>query len=77
MGSRGKALGQRSEGLGHFIFSDTNFLTKLSHKLGIIRLKYFFLRRRSPKSVAKMDGAMARLSPLDPPLFVCKFFLGK
>src|SRR6218665_377796 len=42
MGSRGKALGQRSEGLGHFIFSDTNFLTKLSHKLGIIRLKIFF-----------------------------------
>ena len=57
MESRGKAPGQGSEGLrppeaDDILFLETNFLTKLSHKLGKFRLH----GERQSVSYAKIGG---------------------
>src|SRR6218665_1885763 len=43
-------------------------LNKIIKEIGKIRTKKFFHSLEGAKSMAKLDGAMAGLAPLDPPL---------
>ena len=53
----------------HFVTSETNFLTKLSHKFWKFRLKNFVSAGGWTRDHSQNEwGAMAELGPMDPPL---------